>query len=141
MTLEEIYRQIPASSCKENCGKCCGILFPSLAEIRNIKAWCGSHHVEFKAFNMTVGIDCPYLTAEKKCAIYPVRPFLCRILGVTAEPMMQCADCKPSKIVNKAVSSYLYTQIYLVGKEKPRTEKHKKLLRPILEKVLGGANG
>jgi Fe-S-cluster containining protein len=84
---------------------------------------------------MVVGLDCPYLTTEKTCAIYPVRPYLCRIMGVTEERMMQCPDCHPDKVLNKAVSSYLYKQIYLAGKEKARTEKHKKILLPILESL------
>ena len=131
--LDQIYKQIPSSTCKENCGACCGILFPSLAEIRNIKDWLGKHKREFKEFHMLVGIDCPYLGDDKHCEIYPVRPFLCRMMGVSELPC-PINGCKPSKVLNGSQSGALYTAIYLKGKEKPRTEKHRKLLKSILSR-------
>jgi len=131
--LDEVYRQIPAATCPPNCGKCCGLLYPSMAELRNIQEWCTKHHREFKDFNMTVGLDCPYLDEDKECKIYPVRPFLCRILGVSADlPCPIKNGCKPSKVLNHAQTSWCYIQIYLRGKEKPRTEKHRKFLQEVL---------
>ncbi|GAI99801.1 unnamed protein product, partial [marine sediment metagenome] len=63
--LDNIYSQIPSSSCVSGCGECCGILFPSLAELRNIKDWCGEHNTEYKDFNMLAGLNCPYLQDDK----------------------------------------------------------------------------
>ena len=65
--LKRVYDQIPQSTCPPNCGKCCGILYPSLAELANVKEWCELHHREFKDFNMLVGDNCPYLSEEKEC--------------------------------------------------------------------------
>jgi len=135
MKLAEIYAQIPASTCPPNCGEYCGILWPSMAEIRNIQAWCDGKHIEFKDFNMFVGLECPYLDNEKRCTIYPVRPFLCRIAGVSSDLPCPLGKNVPKRILNHAQSDYLYTQIYLRGKEKPRTEKHRKLLREILKEA------
>lgn len=132
--LENIYRQIPQSTCTPNCGDCCGILFPSLAEIRAIKDWCIKHHREYIDFNMLVGSDCPYLGKKKECTIYLVRPFLCRILGVSSDLPCPLKKCTSSKILNHYQSSSLYKAIYLHGKEKPRTEKHRILIREILTK-------
>ena len=134
--LENIYSQIPKSTCEAGCGECCGILFPSLAELRNIKDWCEQHSVEYKDFNMLVGLDCPYLSKGKECIIYPVRPFLCRILGVSSDLPCPLGKCNHAKILNHPQSSALYTAIYLKGKEKPRTEKHRKLIRKVLKEVL-----
>jgi hypothetical protein len=105
--LQEIYKSIPKSKCPDDCGKCCGILFPSLAEIRNVSDYCKQHNIEYKDFHMINGLDCPYLTEDKKCLIYPARPFLCRIMGVSDLPC-PINKCIPSKILNNKQSSYLY---------------------------------
>lgn len=131
--LEQTYKQIPSSKCPNDCGKCCGILFPSLAELRNIKEWCVAHHVEYRDFNYQLGIDCPYLARDKSCSIYPVRPFLCRIYGVSKE--LPCKWCTPEKILNRNQSANLYNQIYMQGKEKSRTEKHKKVLGELIKEL------
>jgi len=128
--LERVYRQIPKSKCKPTCGKCCGILYPSMAELRNIQEWCQIHNKPYRDFTMVVGEDCPYLSIEKNCSIYPVRPFLCRILGVSEDKRLQCPNCVPEKILNVTNSHYLYTQIYGGRKERRRDLKHiKELVR------------
>jgi Fe-S-cluster containining protein len=132
--LAEIYKQIPASTCPPGCGKCCGILFPSMAEIRNIKDWLTAHHREYKEFHMAFGLDCPYLNEKKECTIYPVRPFLCRMMCVS-DLSCPVGKCKANKILNSAQSRMLYRQIYLKGKEKPRTEKHQLILASLLNKI------
>jgi Fe-S-cluster containining protein len=134
--LMNIYNQIPKSSCPPGCGKCCGILYPSLAEIRNIKDWCLQHNREFKEFTMIVEDDCPYLSPGKECSIYPVRPFLCRILGVSKDLPCPLKKCNAGKLLNHSQSSHIYSQLYLQGKEKSRIEKHREELREILEAVL-----
>ena len=57
--LDKIYNQIPKSTCSPNCGECCGILFPSKAELRNIYNWCKSHNIEYKDFTKSQS-DCLY---------------------------------------------------------------------------------
>jgi hypothetical protein len=133
--LTQLYNQIPKSACPPDCGKCCGILYPSTAEVNNIKNWCIQHKIEFKEFHMNIDLDCPYLSKEKQCIIYPVRPFLCRMMGVSD---LKCplGLCKPDKVLNHAVSGWIYTQIYLKGKEKPKTDKHVRLLNKMLVGVV-----
>ena len=131
--LADIYEQIPKSTCPEGCGKCCGPVFPSLAESRNIKDWCKVHHVEYREF-LVLGEDgmCPYLTEAKRCAIYQVRPFLCRLAGVSTELRCPIDQCQAQRQLNRRQSDALYKAIYLHGKEKPRTEKHAQLIRDAL---------
>jgi hypothetical protein len=92
------------------------------------------HHVEYKDF---LAIDengyCPYLSIEKKCIIYPVRPFLCRILGVSVDLPCPIGRCTASRLLNHPQGDALYSAIYLHGKEKPRTEKHRELLKAVFE--------
>jgi hypothetical protein len=137
--LENIYRQIPASKCPDNCGKCCGPVFPSMAELRNISSWCSIHHIEFKDFlDIDKDGSCPYLNEDKKCQIYPVRPFLCRILGVIQPLPCPIKMCLPSKVLNQPCSDALYKAIYLHGKEKPRTEKRRRIISQYLQGALNG---
>jgi len=134
--LEDVYSQIPKSSCPDNCGKCCGPIMPSLAEIREIKGWCRIKHIEYREFLNTNDLgNCPYLTAEKKCLIYPVRPFLCRLLGVSIDIPCPIGKCEAKKALNHPQSDALYKAIYLHGKEKSRTEKHQKIVREVLSRL------
>jgi Fe-S-cluster containining protein len=132
--LERVYQQIPNPNtpCSPNCGKCCGILWPSRLEISNIQEWLERRGRKYIDFNMTPSIDCPYLDEDKRCSIYPVRPFLCRILAVSTDLPCPIRLCRHNKPLNHAQSSKLYREIYLTGKQKPLTEKHRKLLRQIL---------
>jgi Fe-S-cluster containining protein len=134
MNLEQIYKQIPEAKCRANCGQCCGILFPALSEIRNIKKWCFVHHVEYRDFTMEPDADCPYLTTEKKCAIYPVRPFLCRILGATTDKRMTCPGCNCPKPLNPIEAGHLFNLFYGGRKERGREAKHQREL----EKIFAG---
>jgi len=132
--LDDIYRQIPSASCPEGCGQCCGPVFPSLAELRNIKGYCLGHHLEYKAFlDITDDGSCPYLTAQKECSIYPVRPFLCRILAASIDLPCPLGKCIPQRVLNHPQSDALYVAIYLHRKEKTRTEKHRRIVKRILQ--------
>lgn len=132
--LEEIYKQIPKAICPEGCGQCCGPVFPSLAELRDIKDWCATHQIEFKNFlDVTEDGTCPYLAHDKRCSIYPVRPFLCRILGASSDLPCPLNKCTSTKVLNHLQSDALYSAIYLHGKEKPRTEKHRQIVKGVLQ--------
>lgn len=136
--LEHIYEQIPKpdNPCPPNCGKCCGILWPSMSEIRNIKDWLKYKNREYIEFHMLRGVDCPYLGDNKECTIYPVRPFLCRIMAMSSDLPCPVDLCSTEKPLNHFQSSHLYKEIYLKGKQKPLTEKHKRILQPILDKEI-----
>lgn len=134
--LEAIYEQIPKSTCPSNCGRCCGSVFPSLAELRNIKEWCGIHHVESRDFlDITQEGLCPYLGTMRECTIYPVRSFLCRILGASVDLSCPIGNCEATRILNHFQSDALYSVIYLHGKEKSRTEKHRRIVREVVQRV------
>jgi Fe-S-cluster containining protein len=133
--IEDIYKQIPISTCPPGCGKCCGILYPSTTEIQNVKSYCERKHIPFIEFHMTVGLDCPYLQLDKSCGIYEVRPFLCRIMGVSVDIDCPLKKCKPSRLLNSPQSRKLYTGIYMHGKEKARRNRHVKILRTILDEA------
>lgn len=137
--LEKIYNQIPKPDllCPPNCGDCCGILYPSQAEIRNIKEWLAIRNREYIDFLFVdADVTCPYLDEYKRCSIYPVRPFLCRLLAATIDLPCPHRLCRTTKPLNPAQSTALYKEVYLKGKQKPLTEKHRELLRPIIRPLL-----
>ena len=134
--LEEIYKQIPKSTCPSGCGKCCGILYPSMAEIRNIKNWLARKHLPYLELTMNTSESCPYLAEDKSCKIYPVRPFLCRILGTCSDIPCPVKEIHPARILNHEQGAILYNAIYMHGKEKARRNAHMKILRPILREFI-----
>lgn len=64
------------------CGECCSNMLPlSQNEISRIKAYIKKHNIKEQRHNFMTGIDmtCPFRDeANKKCAVYPVRPDICR---------------------------------------------------------------
>lgn len=134
--LAEVYKQIPAAICPPGCGQCCGPTFPSLAELRHIQAWCDAHHVVFKDF-LAIAEDgnCPYLAPDKGCTIYPVRPFICRLLGASIDLPCPVGKCQTTRLLNKPQSGALYKAIYLHGKETQRTQKHQRVVMNVLEQL------
>jgi hypothetical protein len=107
-----------------------------MAEIRNIKEWLARKHLPYLELTMNTSESCPYLAEDKSCKIYPVRPFLCRILGVCDDIPCPVKLNHPKRVLNHSAGSMLYNAIYMHGKEKARHNRHMKKLRPILKDVL-----
>lgn len=83
--LFDIYSRIPTISCK-HCSSCCGPILWFEPEEICIQAYMKKESIryvqwsnqEFERNNMR----CPYLS-KNRCIIYPVRPLVCRLQGVT----------------------------------------------------------
>ena len=65
--------------CDEGCGECCGPVFVSQKEYREIKQYIRGHGIVLRKNS---GLEC-ILYQNGKCQIYSVRPVLCRIFGHT----------------------------------------------------------
>jgi Fe-S-cluster containining protein len=67
----------------EQCGHCCGIVMCSVDEYKIIKDYIEKHNITPKAQES----DCPFLLgstgSSRTCAIYPVRPYTCKLFGHT----------------------------------------------------------
>lgn len=63
---------LPKMRCDVGCGACCGPAVCNAAEMREIAA----HRIK----PLRQGVTCPFCR-QGACAIYPVRPFICRIFG------------------------------------------------------------
>ncbi|HYA42720.1 MAG TPA: YkgJ family cysteine cluster protein [Syntrophobacteraceae bacterium] len=87
MDIEDLYALIPTMRCIPGCRECCiefGVPSRTGIEDERIKSFLREHGMEMKH---AVGTTCPYV-CERGCAIYPVRPFTCRLYG--ASPNYLC---------------------------------------------------
>ena len=84
--------EIPVHTGCRNCGECCGpvpVYGDDIDEI--IKFLAANPQIRIKAKNrLGKKMKCAYRDDKhKKCLIYPVRPILCRLMGVVCG--MECA--------------------------------------------------
>lgn len=71
---------IPQHTKCTNCGSCCGIIPATQEEVTKIKEYIKEHNIKPRKPSIT----CPFRNAEiKRCDIYPVRPIICKLMGVT----------------------------------------------------------
>lgn len=71
-----------------NCGGCCGPVFANATELDKIRAYVKEHGILPRDNDP---ITCLFRDEEeKRCIIYPVRPMICRLMGVSKG--MQCPN-------------------------------------------------
>jgi Fe-S-cluster containining protein len=83
---------IPAHTNCRNCGDCCTVIPASRQEVRAIRAYLEAHpeiKKQAQAHSHRT-LECPFRDNEaQRCIIYPVRPAICRLMGVCAG--MECS--------------------------------------------------
>ncbi len=96
--LRVLYDQVPATCCA-NSGECCSLtekemeegyatMFPLYrAEYLNIVRWVTENFSEERRKELLAVTEerprrCPFLAADNRCSIYPVRPLICRTYAV-----------------------------------------------------------
>jgi uncharacterized protein len=82
--LERVYQKIPAIACKRLCWVACGLIEGSRVENWRLDQVTGS------VFGVVVvGADqrpyCEFLTRERECRVYGLRPLMCRLFGIAKE--------------------------------------------------------
>ena len=98
--LRMLYREVPAvEGCKPACGKCCGPVPWSPAEIERVASRIPPGTERFPApggpegfillANISTG-SCAFLSAERACTVYDARPLMCRMFGAVDAPNMRC---------------------------------------------------
>lgn len=79
---------IPKHKNCTNCGRCCGLIPVMPDELKQIRDYVAKYKI--KAVNIH-SITCPFRDDKKKiCLIYPVRPIICRLMGVVKG--MECPN-------------------------------------------------
>jgi uncharacterized protein len=91
--LDEIYKEIPAiPSCDGSCWKSCGPIWVFEGEWDRVKRHAGSRRTTMRPEEM-----CPLLTPTHRCAVYSVRPYLCRLWGTVKELACPRPACVPER--------------------------------------------
>lgn len=73
--------RIPVHKNCKNCGDCCGFIPASPDEVDTIRQYLADHPGIAPG---APGGRCPFRDNKKsRCLIYPVRPAICRLMGVT----------------------------------------------------------
>lgn len=75
----KLYEQIPASTCKPGCSRCCGPV-----------PFAKSEWESLTDKRIATTMDCPYISESNTCEIYEQRPFLCRLYNSTDDPVLRC---------------------------------------------------
>lgn len=94
--------EIPEHTGCKNCGACCGPVLATPKEIEEIKSYVSKLPSRYKKNlqrqkKLKGELECPFRDNEKQCcAIYPVRPAICRLMGVTKG--MECANGNSQEI-------------------------------------------
>lgn len=72
---------IPKHTRCQNCGKCCGVILVSEREVKAIQEYL-KKNPKIRA-QRGPDFTCPFRDEEnRRCVIYPVRPTICRLMGV-----------------------------------------------------------
>jgi Fe-S-cluster containining protein len=119
-TIEEIYAAVPDAGCKGLCQDSCGPIGASRQEIRRAKqvGYDLMRPAEKLLTLSTVvgGIPmCPALEKDDgTCAIYAIRPLICRLWGVTDD--MPCIyGCEPERMLTRKEARHLLTESVRLG--------------------------
>ena len=90
LALESMYASLPTVVCQGLCAGSCGPIACSQAKADRMAAAAG------RPLEFTSGLTCGYLDhVSLRCAVYAVRPMICRLWGVTTD--MTCPwGCQPT---------------------------------------------
>lgn len=98
--LRMLYRDVPeVHGCMPACGKCCGPVPWSPAELAAVEGRIPSGTVRLPAPGGTTEVmlvhpleprRCPMLGPDKACTVYEARPLMCRMFGAVDGPGMVC---------------------------------------------------
>ena len=76
---------LPPMKCDEGCGDCCGPVPCTETEFQNVRRYAEEHGVT----PVDQGwLNCPFYQGGK-CAVYPVRPIICKVFGYSEK--LQCS--------------------------------------------------
>ena len=113
--LERIYASLPELDCKGLCTDSCGPIDMTDRERARIR-WAG-YRISFPrdAVRKLPEFRCEALTEDGRCAVYELRPLICRLYGLTQS--MRCEHgCQPRpRVLSDGEAGYLLTAAMLAG--------------------------
>lgn len=81
---------LPVMKCDTDCGGCCGVVLCKEGEFQKVTEYAAEKGLT----PIKQGLTCPWYQ-EGTCAVYPVRPGICRLFGHT-----EGLECKRGYNVN-----------------------------------------
>jgi hypothetical protein len=76
--------KFPKMKC-DKCGKCCSVVFCSNNEFKIIQKFVAKNNI----IPIKQGMICPFFI-DNSCAVYSIRPYLCKLFGHTHQ--LQCCN-------------------------------------------------
>ena len=111
--LEALYAEIPRIDCQGLCWDSCGPIMMTRAEHRRIETSAG---VDIPDGRSTAPATCVALTMLRRCAVYELRPMICRVWGVV-ETMPCNHGCRPDRYLTDAECYELLARAYDIAGE------------------------
>lgn len=106
--IEDLYKRIPASECKDGCFRCC----------TNMVQFSRSEEHAMGGYRYDG--QCSHLK-EGKCSVYENRPLVCRLFG-TSE-ILQCEKCIPERYLTEKETMDIVHAYSLQRKEEEEASK------------------
>lgn len=95
--LDRLYDELPTLACKGECHSSCGPIAMTDVENRRITKRTGippATLVEENDQGMITDVKCSLLRPDNTCAVYAIRPMICRLWGIV--DALKCPwGCKP----------------------------------------------
>ncbi|MEZ4501994.1 MAG: YkgJ family cysteine cluster protein [Dehalococcoidia bacterium] len=109
--LERIYASLPGIDCRRLCHTACGPIVLTGLEADRIASVAGRREAD-------ADLVCPYLERESGlCGVYPLRPLICRLWGVTESLPCQWG-CEPERVLSDVeVGALIEDVLELAGGE------------------------
>lgn len=135
--LQELYDQVPKMvDCTGECWTSCGPIQRSVREDQRIR----ERGIRISHFDEVRGnveaFWCEALTEDKRCAVYDIRPFICRLWGTTEN--LRCpAGCVPERWLTDREGLELYVASLRIGgsNEIPPTMDDEQVISYLFDKI------
>ena len=104
--IDEIYAELPAIDCKQQCAESCGPIDMSRIEWERIGK-------KLKGYPMATSLTCPMLK-QGLCSVYAIRPMICRLWAVVET--MRCPwGCVPERFLSHEEGLIFLARISEIG--------------------------
>ena len=106
MKIEDLYNILPAFTCPNGCTACCrrfGVPSQTKIEAARIRQFL---RAEGRKTGKARDTTCPYVEPSG-CTIYPVRPLICRLYGVSPDYLCQ-KGVRPLRLLHEDEEAELW---------------------------------
>lgn len=121
--LDDLYAEIPHLACQGKCHSSCGPIGTTDVEAQRIHKKSGRWPTILNDGSLT----CALLTADKTCAVYTIRPTICRLWGVVKE--LACPwGCEPERWLTYREGLILLERAAIIGDPPEEREEHERTI-------------